>query len=496
MEVRLLRKHFLIFSCFLLFLFLFVGCSTGKNEGESEAVKAGAAESTEEEEQNNLEEQPEEEEQESEEEQDEETVKQEEVQGEDDSVTEVEQEGEGLSLGDYEIYLGGEMVETEDKIIINGESNLLPGARVVGEVSVGDDQYFADTTELVKDDGTFYMEIAHHNLKEETRVTVKFHFDSPQDNGIIRHYGDRGQKLTGPYIYKHQRAAGGRSPKDIYQKAEVSATFAPGEEKSIRHFQEPSWYEIPEDLGDTRVWIEVDDINNDQEYFYLHGRSNLLEGSKIRGSYHYKNDETLVLPDGSFDLKIEYEYRENTPFIIEFKPHDFQWNLVEEVYGKEGQNLVGDLVVTNKYNNKQTIEKIVELESNEINVPDNVELTIEGTEVTMLVPDNLLFDFDKYELKGASKETLMGIIETLETFNKKLDIVINGHTDNVGDKQYNLELSEKRAEEVKAFFEKNGDLKNLNFTTKGYGETKPIASNDDETGQAKNRRVEIVINLK
>lgn len=470
------------FFLFTLCMFLFIGCSPAENK-EPKSTPATAEE-------NDGKEEPQ--------------KKKEDESSEEESLEgkgEVEDKSDETSAnmppqGDYEVHLGGEVVETEDQIIISGVSNLLPGARVVGEVTAGDQDYFADTTELVEDDGSFYMEIAHHNLDKETNVVVKFHFDSPQDDGIKRHYGDRGQKLTGPYAFKHQRAAGGRSPKDIYQKAEVSVTFEPSEEKVIRYFKEPKMYEIPEDIGSPRVWVEVEDITDDQEFFYVHGRSNLLEGSKVRGTYHQKRDETLVRPDGSFDLKIEYEYRENIPFVIQFRPNDLQWNSVEEVYGKEGQNLVGDLVVTNEHNQIQFIELEVPLQSKEITVPDNVELTIDGTEVTMLVPDHLLFEFDEYALKDESKETLSEIKKTLKQFDKNIDIVINGHTDNVGKEDYNMKLSEQRAEEVKKFLTTKGDLDNINFTTKGYGATKPIASNDDEKGQAKNRRVEIIIQLR
>lgn len=406
---------------------------------------------------------------------------------------------EVVNLGDYHVVIGGELVEMEDKIVINGTSNLLPGARVVGEVTAGDDAFFADTTEKVQEDGTFYMEIANHSLKEETLVTVKFHFDGQQDDGIIRHYGDRGQKLEGPYIYQHKRKSGGRSPKDIFKKAEVRASFEPAEEMAVRQFKEPVWYDIPEDMGSPRVWIEVDEINNDAEHFYLHGRSNLVEGSKINVSYKYNNrDETIINPDGSFDVKLDYVYLENTPFEIEFKPHDLQWNIVEEVYGKEGQKLVGDLVEPTFFNDKQMVKKIVELKSTEIDLPDTVELSIEGSEVTMLVPDNVLFDFGEHALKDSSKSILTDVSHALETsFNKKdLEIVINGHTDNNGSEAFNLDLSEKRATEVKNYLESQLKSSEISFTTKGYGFSKPIASNDTEAGQAKNRRVEIVINLR
>ncbi|WP_062048985.1 hypothetical protein [Bacillus sp. JCM 19034] len=119
-------------------------------------------------------------------------------------------------IGDYNVYIGGEMIETEDQIIIYGESNLLPGARIFGEILVGDEDdlaFFNDTSEIVQENGEFYIELDNHNLREETIVRVRFHFDGQQDQAIIRHYGDRGQKLEGPYIYKHQADRGRKTTK-------------------------------------------------------------------------------------------------------------------------------------------------------------------------------------------------------------------------------------------------------------------------------------------
>lgn len=129
-------------------------------------------------------------------------------------------------------------------------------------------------------------------------------------------------------------------------------------------------------------------------------------------------------------------------------------------------------------------------------MPDHVELTIEGSEVTMLVPDDVLFDFDEYELKKEAKDTLDDIILTLTRFDKEVEIAIDGHTDNVGNEDYNLELSEKRAQEVKKYLTKDGQLQDGQIKTRGLGDSKPIASNETESGQAKNRRVEIVINFR
>lgn len=255
-------------------------------------------------------------------------------------------------LGDFEVELGGTVTEEGDVFVIEGTSNLLPGARVVGEVWLEEDERepFANSTELVEEDGTFTMELEHHQYGE-AEIVIKFDLNGVQDDGIKRHYGERGQNLKGPFIYKHKEFDG------IFKKAEARILYDPNEQTELV-FQAPDWYELPDDYGDPRVWIEVDEIIEDGEFFYLTGRSNLLEGSELRVEYRYNRDKTQVKPDGSFDFKVPYEYLEDRDFVITFDPSNFQWNEIEEAYGKNGQKLVGDLVQQNRYNaDKQFIEK-------------------------------------------------------------------------------------------------------------------------------------------
>ena len=73
--------------------------------------------------------------------------------------------------------------------------------------------------------------------------------------------------------------------------------------------------------------------------------------------------------------------------------------------------------------------------------------------------------------------------------NPKMKVEIAAHTDNVGDNKSNLRLSQQRANSVKTYLIKNG-IDTNRIVSKGYGEEKPIASNDTEEGKAKNRRVE------
>lgn len=92
--------------------------------------------------------------------------------------------------------------------------------------------------------------------------------------------------------------------------------------------------------------------------------------------------------------------------------------------------------------------------------------------------------------KGKSKETLETLVEFMKT--QSVSIEVDGYTDNTGDSEANHELSQKRADAVKKYLEKNG-IDADRITAKGYGEENPVASNDTEEGRARNRRTEVII---
>lgn len=264
-----------------------------------------------------------------------------------------EQEAEASTdLGDYEVTFSGEVKEEENEFVVEGTSNLLPGSRLTGEVIVDDKEtVYSSVSELVQDDGSFYMELDHHQYGE-AEIIIRFDFESVQDDEIKRHYGEKGQNLEGPFIYKHETFDG------ILKKAEVVLPYLPNESNDLT-IKAPDWYDLPEDYGDPRVWIDDVEITEDGEYFYIHGRSNLLEGSELRVEYRFNRGKTRVKPDGSFDFKIDYEYLEDRDFVITFDPSSFQWNEIEEAYGQRGQKLVGNLVVQDRFSDKQYIEKVI-----------------------------------------------------------------------------------------------------------------------------------------
>lgn len=107
---------------------------------------------------------------------------------------------------------------------------------------------------------------------------------------------------------------------------------------------------------------------------------------------------------------------------------------------------------------------------------------------------NVFFDTGSYELLPESKSELKRLIDFLIT-NKSLNIELEGHTDNVGSEEMNLNLSELRAKEVYKYCIAKG-IEESRMIFKGYGYSQPIASNNTPEGRALNRRTEFKITRK
>ena len=128
--------------------------------------------------------------------------------------------------------------------------------------------------------------------------------------------------------------------------------------------------------------------------------------------------------------------------------------------------------------------KPIELES-DISMVTFKQMIEEGTAVPI---NNLFFDFGKYNLLPYSIPELKRVASIIKINNLKVEI--DGYTDNIGDDRSNQVLSEQRANSVKEFLISEGCDASL-LTIIGFGKTKPVASNENENGRAKNRRVEL-----
>lgn len=108
-----------------------------------------------------------------------------------------------------------------------------------------------------------------------------------------------------------------------------------------------------------------------------------------------------------------------------------------------------------------------------------------------IVLNNIFFDLEKAELKTASYPELNRVLDYLQSGDIK-KIEISGHTDSTGSSEYNQALSERRAKAVYNFFLTSGISKDR-MEAVGYGETKPMLSNDTLANRQKNRRVEFKV---
>ncbi|MYL23675.1 OmpA family protein [Vreelandella massiliensis] len=120
-----------------------------------------------------------------------------------------------------------------------------------------------------------------------------------------------------------------------------------------------------------------------------------------------------------------------------------------------------------------------------------IEIDRRGDEILLNMPSSVTFGFDSSELTAQARDSLNEVANVLREYTDTR-VNIAGHTDSIGDANYNQRLSERRAQAVGSYLSQNG-VSPVRLNTVGYGEAQPIASNETEQGRAQNRRVEITL---
>ncbi len=118
-----------------------------------------------------------------------------------------------------------------------------------------------------------------------------------------------------------------------------------------------------------------------------------------------------------------------------------------------------------------------------------VRVVREGDNIRLVMPNNITFGVDRYEVRPEFYSTLESVAMVLKEFDKT-NIRIAGHTDSTGSAEYNQTLSERRAGSVGQLLITQGVVSGRVWTT-GYGERYAVASNDTDYGRQANRRVEL-----
>ena len=118
--------------------------------------------------------------------------------------------------------------------------------------------------------------------------------------------------------------------------------------------------------------------------------------------------------------------------------------------------------------------------------------TRESTRGLIVNMSDVLFDIDKATLKPGAREKLAKISGILLAY-PGIQVQIEGHTDNTGSDEYNQRLSERRAQSVQNYLIEQDIAPEDILAVRGFGESKPVASNDAAAGRQQNRRVQLVV---
>lgn len=120
-----------------------------------------------------------------------------------------------------------------------------------------------------------------------------------------------------------------------------------------------------------------------------------------------------------------------------------------------------------------------------------VSVTRSGDNIILNMPGNVTFQTNSADINAGFYQVLNSVALVLKEFDKTV-VDVAGHADSTGDEAKNMELSQRRASSVSSYLGAQG-VNSQRLITVGYGETRPIASNDTPEGRTQNRRVEITL---
>lgn len=177
-------------------------------------------------------------------------------------------------------------------------------------------------------------------------------------------------------------------------------------------------------------------------------------------------------------------------------------NTPDDVYSVESDPVTGKyfLVLTQGNQYGVFIEKQNYLfenlsfvaQNNSVLEPDTVDILLSPIQTGETVAlQNIYFEIDSYKLDQRSLAELNDLVLFMNKYTK-LSFLVEGHTDNTGSEEYNLDLSNKRAQAVYQFLVDHG-VKKTNLSYKGFGSSKPLESNESEEGRSRNRRINITV---
>lgn len=120
-----------------------------------------------------------------------------------------------------------------------------------------------------------------------------------------------------------------------------------------------------------------------------------------------------------------------------------------------------------------------------------VSVTKVGDNIVLNMPGNVTFATDQSDVKGDFYPVLNSVAKVLKEYEKTL-VHVTGHTDSTGGYEYNMGLSQRRADSVSSYLAAQG-VQSVRLQARGFGPDRPVAGNDSPAGRQQNRRVEITL---
>jgi len=280
------------------------------------------------------------------------------------------------------------------------------------------------------------------------------------------------------------------------KKAYIQIDYAPyvlgvdnQERKNIRGFQRYFKEYIDLEGKLTRIQYEIEQseglfkvFKNYEKALKEAGYKILFETSSKQSSYPFWNEDVYHRENGINALK---RGRFETPFGRE----GFRYIAAKGVY--KGNNIYFAIMITLQSGKIIVTQDVIEVNPMESGLvtAEKIENSIETDGFVSIY--GIHFDTGKYNIKEGSKPTLKEIADFLKNHPENKYYIV-GHTDNVGNFESNMTLSEKRANSVMTTLIKDYGIKAEQLKAYGVSSLSPVTSNSTDEGKARNRRVEIV----
>lgn len=331
----------------------------------------------------------------------------------------------------------------------------------------------------LKDVGNFLNKLVKNNTWSEPRKIVKLSLKNADEIGPYL-------ASDGVTLYYSSNKEGGYGSNDIWMSRRLDSSWQ-------------NWSE-PVNLGpkvNTKNWDSYYVLDAKGEYGYLSSSLNSLGGSdvvRVKLAEEVRPNPVVLISGKVYNAKtkepmsaeIEYENLSDglNAGVAVSNPSTGEYRIVLP-YGKNYGFLgfAEKFIPVSDNLDLTSVAEYKEIERDLYMVPLEVGSTIRL--------NNIFFDFGKATLRPESYPELDRLVGYM-TKNSKMQIELSGHTDNVGSDEANLKLSDDRAKAVTAYIVSK-EIKAERIQTKGYGETKPVGTNDTEEGRQLNRRVEFTI---